>query len=230
MGGKKITKLAFALDVRTKDEAIKILDSIDQKIIIKIGYSLFIRYGKEITSYVKEKGFELFLDLKLHDIPNTVYNGVKSAIDLEADYLTVHALGGKDMLQKAVEAKQGSNLKLLAVTILTSHDNEYTQFLGSKYSLDQLALKLAILSVETGIDGIVCSTEEVENLKKNIDKQFIAVVPGIRFTQDNKDDQTRTATPVEAKKKGADIIVVGRPILNAEDRNKVINKILEQIK
>lgn len=179
---------------------------------------------------MRDKGFELFLDLKLHDIPNTVYNGVKSAIDLEADYLTIHALGGKNMLEKAVEAKQNSNLKLLAVTILTSHDEKYTQFLGSKYSLNELALKLAKTSVETGIDGIVCSTEEVENLKNNIDKDFIAVVPGIRFTQNKKDDQARIATPIEAKKKGADIIVVGRPILNAENRNAVIDKILEQIK
>ncbi len=226
---ENIKKIALALDVPTVQEAKKILDEINQNIIIKIGYSLFIKNGKDLINYTKDRGFELFLDLKLHDIPNTVFNGVKSACELGVDYLTVHTLGGKEMLQKAVEAKGDSNLKLLGVTILTSHSENYLEFLGSKYSISQLVLKLADTAINTGIDGIVCSSYEVEMLKKEVNKNFIAVVPGIRLSKDLKDDQKRVASPEEAVKKGADILVIGRPILRAENKNKKIEEIMKQI-
>jgi len=226
---ENIKKIALALDVPTVQEAKKILDEINQNIIIKIGYSLFIKNGKDLINYTKDKGFELFLDLKLHDIPNTVFNGVKSACELGVDYLTVHTLGGKEMLKKAVEAKGDSNLKLLGVTILTSHSENYLEFLGSKYSISQLVLKLADTAINIGIDGIVCSSYEVEMLKKEVNKNFIAVVPGIRLSKDLKDDQNRVASPEEAIKKGADILVIGRPILRAENKNKKIEEIMKQI-
>ncbi len=224
-----IRKLALALDVPNIEEAENILNEINHDIIIKIGYSLFIRYGKDIITLVKDKNFEIFLDLKLHDIPNTVFNGVKAACELGIDYLTIHTLGGEEMLKSAVDAKKGSDLKLLGVTILTSHTENYLKYLGTKYSLEQLVLKLAKTAIDSDIDGIVCSPLEVEILKSKIKKDFIAVVPGIRPKDDKKDDQKRTATPKEAVKKGANILVIGRPILNAKDKNYKIQKIIQEI-
>jgi len=152
-----------------------------------------------------------------------------SALDIGVDYLTVHTLGGKKMLEKAVEARQNSNLKLLGVTILTSHSQDYLKFLGINLNLQDMVLKLAKTAVEIGIDGIVCSPHEVKFLKEKIAKDFIAVVPGIRPEGLTKDDQQRTATPKEAVLHGADIIVIGRPILNADNKNEAINKIIGDI-
>ncbi len=222
-------KLAFALDIKDLETAKNILEEIKgYKIIIKVGYVLFIQGGVSFIEYIKSRGFELFLDLKLHDIPNTVYNGVVSASKIGVDYLTIHSLGGEEMLKRAVEGK-GENLKLLAVSILTSHSENYLDYIGSKYSLEELTLKLSKTAVECGVDGIVSSSYEVKKLKKEIDKYFISVVPGIRLNIDRKDDQQRVATPREAILNGADIIVVGRSILNSLDRKNTIEKILKEI-
>ncbi len=224
-------RLAFALDVKDLKTAYNILDEIEGlDIIIKIGYVLFIQGGSELLKRIKNKGFEIFLDLKLHDIPNTVKNGVYAARGLDVDYLTIHTLGGVDMIKKAVEAKEDSNLKLLGVTLLTSHGKDYTEYIGTRYSLDELALKLAEAGVYNGLDGIVCSAEEVEKIKKHINKNFLAVVPGIRPEGGESDDQTRISTPKNAIQSGADILVVGRPILNSKDRRKTIIQILSDIK
>jgi len=223
-------KLAVALDVRDKNSALKILDDLKGKnLIIKIGYALFLKEGFEIITHVKERGFEVFLDLKLHDIPNTVYNAVLSAVDKKIDYLTLHALGGREMLLKAVEAKNNSKLKLLAVTVLTSHSEDYMEFLGSKYSLQQFALKLAQTAVEVGVDGIVSSPFEVRTLKNSIGKEFLAVTPGIRLGEEKKDDQKRTATPEFAIKEGANILVIGRPILSSRNKRELVEEILQKI-
>ena len=222
-------KIALALDVENDKEAYKILDEIEEKVIVKVGYLLFIKYGKELVKSIKDRGFELFLDLKLHDIPNTVYNGVKASIEIGADYLTIHTLGGIEMIKKAVEAKENSNLKLLGVTILTSHSQEYVNYIKSQYSLEDLALNLAREGILNGLDGIVCSSHEVKYLKSNIDKPFLAVVPGIRLVAEKTDDQTRIATPKQAVINGADILVIGRPILQSQDKNQTIKKIKEMI-
>ncbi|MEJ5173029.1 MAG: orotidine-5'-phosphate decarboxylase [Hydrogenothermaceae bacterium] len=224
-------KIALALDVESSKEALDILNEIkDKDIVVKVGYSLFIRYGITLIEDIKKLGYPIFLDLKLHDIPNTVYNGVKAAVNLGVDYLTIHALGGVDMLAKAVEAKDSSDLKLLAVTILTSHGDDYPKFLGSNLSIEELALKFAKTAIDVGIDGIVCSSHEVKNLKSSINKEFIAVVPGIRLTSDKSDDQTRIATPKDAVKEGADILVIGRPILKANNKNEVVKQIKESMR
>ena len=223
-------KLAIALDVRDKNSGLELLKELEGKeLIIKIGYALFLKEGFKIIAQVKEKGFEVFLDLKLHDIPNTVYNGVLSAVEMDVDYLTLHALGGKEMLSKAVEARGSSKLKLLAVTVLTSHTDSYMEYLGSKYSLQQLAVKLAKTSVEVGIDGIVSSPFEVKKLKNSINKEFLAVTPGIRLDKNIQDDQKRVATPEFAIKEGADILVIGRPILSSKNKKETVNRILEKI-
>lgn len=224
-------KLAFAVDINDLEEAKKVIKEIEHKdIIIKIGYNLFIKGGYGLIDYIKNLGFEIFLDLKLHDIPNTVYNGVLSAKELNIDYLTIHSLGGKEMLEKAYEAKQNSNLKVIAVTILTSHNEEYKTYIKTEYSLKELAFNLAKTAIDIGIDGVVSSAHEVRFLKENINKDFIAVVPGIRFDNNKVDDQQRIATPEEALKNGADIIVVGRPILKAENKNKIIEEIINRMR
>ncbi len=224
-------KIALALDVGDIETAKGILKEIEgSKIIIKVGYILFIKGGKDFIKYIKDLGFEVFLDLKLHDIPNTIYNGVSAVRDLDVDYLTIHALGGEEMLKRAVEAKANSNLKLLAVSILTSHGDEYIEYIGSKYTIKELAFKLAKTAVDIGIDGVVSSANEVEFLKDNINKDFIAVVPGIRFENNTNDDQKRVATPEEAVKLGADVLVIGRPILKAKNKLKLIQDIYNSIK
>ena len=223
-------KLAFALDVSDIKQAQKIVDEISGlDIIIKVGYVLFVKGGNSFIKELKNKGFEVFLDLKLHDIPNTVFNGVSAVRDLGVDYLTLHTLGGPEMIKKAIEAKGDSNLKLLGVTILTSHDKEYIEYIGSKYTIDQLALKLAKTGIEEGLDGIVCSANEVKKIKNEIKKQFLAVVPGIRTEGGESDDQSRVATPKSAIRSGADILVIGRPILRAENKRKFIQEILKDI-
>ena len=223
-------KLALALDVKEIDRAKNILEEIKgYPLIVKIGYVLFIQGGVQFIEYIKNSGFDIFLDLKLHDIPNTVYNGVVAASKIGVDYLTIHSLGGEDMLKMAVEGK-GENLKLLAVSILTSHGEDYLKYIGSKYSLDELTLKLSRTAVSCGVDGVVSSAHEVKRLKKEITRNFISVVPGIRLSGTEKDDQKRTATPREAIINGADILVVGRPILNSPDKRATIEKILNEIK
>ena len=223
-------KLAFALDVTDIKQAQKIVDEISGlDIIIKVGYVLFIKGGNSFIKDLKNKNFEVFLDLKLHDIPNTVYNGVSAAKDLGVDYLTLHTLGGPDMLVRAVEAKENSNLKLLGVTILTSHKEDYIDYIGSRYTIDELALKLAKTGIELGLDGIVCSANEVKSIKNEIKKQFLAVVPGIRLEGGESDDQSRVSTPKAAIESGADILVIGRPILRAKNKRKVIQDILQDI-
>ncbi|MBK3332071.1 orotidine-5'-phosphate decarboxylase [Persephonella atlantica] len=224
-------KLAIALDVPEKNAALEILDELEgMDLIIKVGYSLFLREGFDLLSDIKRRGFDIFLDLKLHDIPNTVYNAIASAVDMDINYLTLHALGGKDMLSKAVEAKGSSGIKLLAVTVLTSHGEDYLEFLGSRYSIQQLALKLAQTAIEAGIDGIVSSPFEVKELKEHIGKDFISVTPGIRFEKEEREDQKRSATPEFAIREGADILVIGRPVLRSKNRRKLVKEILQKLK
>ncbi len=224
-------RLAIALDVKEKTAALEILDELSGiNLIIKVGYTLFLKEGSGLISEIKKRGFDIFLDIKLHDIPNTVYNAVSSAVDMDVNYLTLHALGGKKMLSKAVEAKGSSDIKLLAVTVLTSHGEDYLDFLGSRYSIQQLALKLAQRAVDTGIDGIVSSPFEVKELKEHIGKDFISVTPGIRFEKEERDDQKRVATPEFAIREGADILVIGRPVIKSKNRRKLVKEILQKLK
>ncbi len=223
-------KLAFALDISDIKQAQKIVDEISGlDIIIKVGYVLFIKGGISFIKEIKNKNFEVFLDLKFHDIPNTVYNGVSAVRDLEVDYLTLHTLGGPDMIKRAIKAKENSNLKLLGVTLLTSHNRDYIDYIGSKYTIEDLALKLAKTGIELGLDGIVCSAEEVKKIKNEIKKPFLAVVPGIRPEGGESDDQTRVSTPKTAIQSGADILVIGRPILKAKNKRAFIENLLKEI-
>jgi len=225
-----MAKLCVALDA-DKEKVLKIVEDLkDFPLIFKVGYKLFIPYGVEIIKEIQKlaPGREIFLDLKLHDIPNTVRNGVEGVSALDVQYLTIHSLGGREMLKKANEVK--GNLKTLAVTLLTSHDERFlTEELNIKLTKDEFVLKLAILATESGCDGIVCSAQEVELLKRNLKRDFIAVVPGIRLDRVPNDDQRRVATPEEAVDRGADILVIGRPIIKSDNPKKVVEKILKRI-
>ncbi|WP_448583975.1 orotidine-5'-phosphate decarboxylase [Thermocrinis sp.] len=215
-------KLCIALDT-DYDKAVELINTLKNKpIVFKIGYKLFISHHRKITDLIKQKGFELFLDLKLHDIPNTVKNGVLSAKDLGADYLTVHITSGKDALKEAV--KVAENIKLLGVTLLTSLEEDHLKEWGLCISKEDYILNLSSLAINCGIDGLVCSGKELPLLKSKF--KFFAVVPGVRLEGEPLDDQKRVVRIEEAIKNGADMIVMGRSILNVKDPIKKVEEIL----
>ena len=223
-----MAKLCVALDT-DYEKAINLVEELKgYPLIFKVGYKLFVPYGKEIIETIKRISpkSELFLDLKLHDIPNTVRNGVIGANQLGVDYLTLHTLGGKEMIETAAGVK--GNLKLLGVTLLTSHDGGYLKEIGINLTKEEFILRLAKIGLENGCDGLVCSAHEVGFLKEHLGN-FIAVVPGIRPKGSAKGDQKRVATPREAVERGADILVVGRPIVEASNPKAVVETILEEI-
>jgi orotidine-5'-phosphate decarboxylase len=223
-----MAKLCVALDT-DRERALEIAwELADLPIIFKVGYKLFVPYGSGMVRDLKSvsMGAPVFLDLKLHDIPNTVRNGVLGANTLGVEFLTVHTLGGREMIRAAAEVK--GNLTLLGVTLLTSHDEGYLKEIGVNLPREEFVFKLAEIGLENGCDGLVCSAHEVEALKKRFGN-FLAVVPGIRLERIEGDDQKRVATPEEAIERGADIIVVGRPIVNAENPRAVAEEILKRI-
>ena len=223
-----MAKLCVALDT-DYEKAKKLVEELkDYPLIFKVGYKLFIPYGREVIDTLKgiSPKAELFLDLKLHDIPNTVRNGVRGATQLGVDYLTLHTLGGKEMIETATGVK--GNTKLLGVTLLTSHDEGYLREIGVNLPKEEFILRLAKIGLESGCDGLVCSAHEVAFLKERLG-DFLAVVPGIRPEGADKGDQKRVATPREAVDRGADILVVGRPVVEAPDPKAVVERILEEI-
>ncbi len=224
---KQKTKLILALDVESKQKAGYFLNKLYPQIkIFKVGFQLFTAAGPEVIRLVQKKGGEVFLDLKLLDIPNTVASAVRQAVGLKVKMLTLHILGGEEMLKQAVIAAQTESRRLnvrkpllIGITVLTS-----------KEAKSQEVLKLAKTGIACGLDGVVCSVRELPFLKKKIKKQFLSVTPGIRLDRASGDDQKRTATIEEALRSGSDYMVVGRPILKARDPLLVAKEILAQIK
>jgi orotidine-5'-phosphate decarboxylase len=178
---------------------------------------LFPRGGPELVGRIREKGAEVFLDLKFHDIPNTVAGAVRSAAALGVKFATVHASGGKAMLAAAAEAASGSGTTILAVTVLTSLDDADLSSIGFALRTAEAVDRLAGLSAEAGIGGIVCSAREVAAVRARMGKNAVLVTPGVRLPEDSAGDQKRVVTPFEAVRAGADYIVVGRPITRAAD-------------
>ncbi len=215
--------IALDLDLKRAEELAHALKG--YPLIMKVSTSLLLEGGRAIIERLKTLGFDVFLDLKLHDIPNTVRRAVRSAEEAGADYLTVHTLGGKEML---VSAREGSDkVRLIGVTILTSHSEDYLRFLRTEFgSIGEMAISLAKLAKEAGLEGIVCSAREAGELKEKTG--LLTVVPGIRVSKD-REDQRRVATPELAVREGADILVVGREIINSEDPVKKTEEILRRI-
>jgi len=200
---------------------------------IKLGMEFFNSFGPEGVKTIKKLNIPIFLDLKLHDIPITVYKTVKSLLDLEPAIINVHASGGKEMMMAASRALKESNnvkTKIIAVTVLTSLDNNDLKEIGFDEKSDTLVVKLANLVKDSGLDGIVCSAKEISLVRKSIGDDFILVVPGIRLHKDKLNDQKRVMSPKEAISLGADLLVIGRPITNAENQIKATKEILNQIK
>jgi len=218
-----MAKLCIALDTEFERAREFVKAVRGYPVIFKVGYKLFISHHRAITDLIKEEGFELFLDLKLHDIPNTVRNGVLSCQELGADYLTIHAFSGREAIRSAVEVK--GNVKLLGVSILTSINENFLKGLGLSLPIQELVFRLASMVVEEGFDGVVCSGKEVELLKKTIKRDFIAVVPGISLTK-NVRDHARSVSLEEALQRGADIVVIGRDILEDKDPIKKTEEVL----
>ncbi len=210
-------KLIVALDFDSAELALNFLDNIDPKrCLVKVGLELFISEGWKILDLISEKGFEIFLDLKLHDIPNTVANSVRKISNFNVALTTIHLNGGKDMIEAASSEKKG-NIKILGVSILTSlSKNDILEITDTKF--DTYFNNLISIASNTNIDGVVCSPNELDKLKSF---KKLKVVPGIR-NDISDDDQKRVMSSIEAYQKGADFIVVGRPITKSDDPKKAM--------
>ena len=229
----KKNNLIVALDRPSASEAKIILDKLPESVEwFKVGLELFTADGPAALALLKAKNKNIFLDLKLHDIPNTVARAVRAAAAHDVAMLTVHALGGEAMLKAASEAAKetGTNKpKIIAVTILTSHGQEDLTAVGIRQKISDQVMALADLALKSGIDGLVASVNEAQLLRKNFGNDFILVVPGIRPSGADTGDQKRVATPAMAVKAGADYLVVGRPIIDAVNPNSAALAILKEI-
>ena len=212
----------IALDFKDGETALNFLDKFqEEKPFVKVGMELFFAEGPSIVKEIKRRGHKIFLDLKLHDIPNTVKGGMRSLTNLGADILNVHAAGTIEMMKAALEGTQrpdGTAPMLIAVTQLTSTSEERMQKdLLINATINETILHYAKNAKEAGLAGVVCSPLEAGMVKEALGKDFVTVTPGIRFADSAKDDQVRITTPARAREIGTDYIVVGRPITQAED-------------
>jgi orotidine-5'-phosphate decarboxylase len=224
-------RLAVALDYPDAYEAMKLVDSLGQTCQwFKVGMELYYAAGNDIVRQLRDRGFDVFLDLKLHDIPNTVAGAVRSATKAGVSLLTIHASGGSAMMTAAAEAaKAPGSPRLLAVTVLTSMDAAQLAGIGITASPAEHVLRLANLATQSGIDGFVCSAEEVRAVRAATGPDSLLVIPGIRPAGAAIGDQKRIATPAQAIAQGASMLVVGRPITQAADPGAVAEDILNEI-
>lgn len=226
-----------ALDVPTAEQALKLAQEIAPAVgAFKIGKELFTAAGPDIVRRVRATGASVFLDLKFHDIPNTVSKAVTAAVQLDVQMLTVHTSGGSDMLKAAEKAAVEASAKLgrtpplvLGVTVLTSLNAEALRELGLEANVENQVRRLAGLAAQAGLRGLVCSPLEVTKLRQFIPAEMQLVTPGIRTGAEKADDQARTMTPREAMAAGANWLVVGRPIYAAENPRAAAEKILASI-
>lgn len=227
-------KLVLALDVDSLDKAKELVDELYNHIgVFKVGKELFTKVGFEIVHYIQEKGGKVFLDLKYHDIPTTVRGASRAASDLGVFMFNVHASGGEEMMMAAAQGVVESgrdDVITLAVTVLTSISQDtLTKDMHVQESLAEHVIHLAKLAQKSGLKGVVASPQEIKFIREACGKNFVILTPGVRPTWAEKGDQKRIMTPKEAIDAGADFIVVGRPITQAEDRKKAAKKILEEI-
>jgi orotidine-5'-phosphate decarboxylase len=225
-------KLIVALDVSTAADAQKIVSDIGESVLTyKVGMQLYTAEGPQLVRDLVASGHKVFLDLKYHDIPNTVAAAVKEAAQLGVSLLTVHALGGAKMLRAATEAAQTVNpeLKVLGVTVLTSMGDPDLEMVGVQGDVLDEVLRLATLAIYSGCHGIVSSAREAPELRKALGKKFALVTPGVRPTGSGHADQVRVVTPAQAIAAGASHIVVGRPITAAADPAAEAKAILKEI-
>jgi orotidine-5'-phosphate decarboxylase len=225
-------RIIVALDMDDQDKVIKLIDQLDpEQCRVKIGKELFTLYGPDLVKQVQAKGFDVFLDLKFHDIPHTVYKAVRAACALNVWMLTIHASGGSDMLRAAKMAVTESEHKpiLVAVTVLTSMTDEDLVVQGIHRTAEEQVLRLASLAQGCGMDGVVCSAAETVPLRKLLSDDFLLVTPGIRPAGDHAQDQKRVVTPGHAVASGSSYLVIGRPITQSRRPVEKLQQILEEI-
>ena len=228
-------RLVVALDYPTTAAALAFVDRIEDaadcnQLWLKVGLELFLATGPTVVEILRKRGYRVFLDLKLHDIPNTVAQAVRSLADSGASLLTIHAAGGPAMLEAAAAARVPSGPRLLAVTVLTSMSSQQLSATGITDSPAVQVLRLARLAAAAGIDGVVCSPEETRQLRHELPPGTLLVVPGIRPAGSEPGDQSRIATPAEAIAAGASMLVIGRPITSAPDPGRALRAILAEIR
>ena len=219
--------IIVAIDEINFDKAVDIINNLDpKKCMIKIGSVAFNSIGNKIVYLAAEMGFDIFLDLKLHDIPNTVKKSIKGLASLPISMLTIHTSGGKEMMMAAMDAVSGTNIKIFGVTTLTSLNDEDTNKIFQRTASEQVKVMLDLAEL-SNIDGVVCSPHELNIVSKR--KSLLSITPGIRL-QNSNDDQKRVMMPKEAFKLGADYIVIGRPITESSDIKKSLEVIYQSIK
>jgi orotidine-5'-phosphate decarboxylase len=218
--------IIVAVDETQLDSFKQIVDSLDSNLcMIKVGSVSFNAIGHEAIKYVASKGFEIFLDLKLHDIPNTVKKSIEGLISLPISMMTIHTSGGLEMMKIAINAVKDTNIKIFGVTALTSLSDEDTDVIFKRTASDQVAAMLD-LAQEAKIDGVVCSPHELDLVVAR--KSLLSITPGIRLSE-SEDDQSRVMTPNDAISNGANHIVIGRPITNAPNISEALLEIYNSI-
>lgn len=211
-------KLILALDMDRADEALAFVRLLKPYLsLFKVGNQLFARQGPEFVKALRAEGVDIFLDQKWHDIPQTVAHAVKSAVALDVKFVTIHASGGLEMLNAAQEAAKGSHTEILAVTVLTSLDDGALRQIGFDRTTAEQVVRLARLAALAGIPGLVCSPHEIELIRQQVQEPVKLVTPGVRSATDGLQDQKRTLSAAEALKRGANHLVIGRPITKASD-------------
>lgn len=234
MGQVMSADICVALDYKTANEALAKVDELKDHVTwFKVGLELFTREGPELVKQIKARGVKVFLDLKFYDIPHTVKMCSQSVADLGVDLFNVHASAGLDVLKAAKEGAQNSNnpqTKVIAVTLLTSSNGEELKRLWDcDEQNEQVVLNLATETHKAELNGVVCSAQEAKMLRKEFGDDFLLVCPGIRPEWAIQGDQKRITTPKQAKDNGANLLVIGRPITQAEDSKDAVAKILQEL-
>ena len=229
-------KIIVALDVDKEEEALRLTGQLPESEVFKVGLKLFTAKGPSLFEKLQSQNKKVFLDLKLHDIPNTVAGAVSVGTRHGVHMMTLHASGGKEMMERAADAAAEEATKLgieqpllVGVTVLTSLKAEHLRTIGIESDTEEQVLRLAGLAQEAGLDGVVCSPQEIEIVKREYGLEFLVVAPGIRPAWAAAQDQKRILTPAQAVSKGADYIVIGRPIIKDPNPRNAFQKILEEL-
>jgi len=227
-------KIAIALDVSSRQDALRLVKDLHDLVgMFKVGSQLYMAAGPALVREIIDSGARVFLDLKFHDIPNTVTHAAVEAAQLGVSMMTIHASGGRAMMQavaREVREKFGDRKPVIvAVTVLTSLDKRGLSEIGIEHPLDEQVRRLALLAEECGIDGVVCSPHEIQLIRKAVKPSFRIVVPGIRMANQSLNDQQRAATPRDAITAGADYIVVGRAVTDEADPRAALERIIASI-
>jgi orotidine-5'-phosphate decarboxylase len=229
-------KIIVALDVATEEEAMRLTAQLPDSQVYKVGLELFTAKGPPLFEKLRSQNKKVFLDLKLHDIPNTVAGAVRMAARHGVHMMTLHTSGGEEMMEKAAEVAAEEAVKLgkekpllVGVTVLTSLKAENLRTIGVESNTEEQVMRLAGLAKASGLDGVVCSPQEIDLVKGEYGQEFLVVAPGIRPAWAAAQDQKRILTPAEAVRKGADYIVIGRPIIKDANPQNAFQKILEEL-